>query len=480
MNSATPAPCDVHLADAARAQLCRHPAATLAATILGSSLAFIDGSVVNVALPALGRDLHAGAEGLAWLVSAYLLTLSALILLGGALGDHYGRRRIFLIGIGLFLAASLACAAAPSLPIILAARAIQGIGAALLMPNSLAILGAGFEGQAKGQAIGTWAGAGALASAIGPVLGGWLVEAVGWRSIFLVNLPVGAAAAWLAWAYVPESRNRQPGARLDTAGAVLITVALGLLTWALTAAAEPGGDVTAIGAAAALGAVLLAVFGWVEVRRGPDALMPLFLMRDASFIGVTLLTFFLYGALGGLIVLLPYVLIRADGYAPVAAGAAMLPIPVLIGLGSRIMGRIAAKAGSRLPLGIGALIVASGLSLYARVGAHSGGYWVEVLPATLVVAVGMAICVAPLTTSVISSVYADHVGAASGFNSAVARIGGLIATALLGFVFVAQGSRATLLSRAHAAAFAGAATAAIAGGCALILIRTPNKEAAHG
>lgn len=481
MSSATPAPCDVHIARATPPQPCGHPTATLAASILGSSLAFIDGSVVNVALPALDRDLHAGAEGLAWLISAYLLTLSALMLMGGALGDHYGRRCIFLTGIGVFLAASLACAAAPSLPIILCGRALQGIGAALLVPNSLALLGVGFEGEAKGQAIGTWAGIGALASAIGPVLGGWLVEAVGWRSIFFLNLPVGAAAAWLAWVFVPESRDRRPGARLDLAGALLITMALGLLTWSLTAASERGGNAIAIIATAAASLVLLAVFGWVEVRRGEQALMPLFLMREPSFIGVTLLTLFLYAGLGGLIVLLPYVLIRAEGYSPVAAGAAMLPIPILIGLGSRVMGRIAAKAGgARLTLGIGALTVGLGLALYVRLGTQGGSYWAEVLPATSVVAVGMAICVAPLTTTVISSVDADHIGAASGFNSAVARIGGLIATALLGFVFVAQDSRNALLSSAHVAALVGAAVAAIGGACAFILIRTALKEPAHG
>jgi len=475
MNSAL-GPRDANLSGAALSRVCLHPKATLAASTLGSSLAFIDGSVVNVALPALGRNLHASAEGITWIVSAYLLTLSALILLGGALCDQYGRRRVFMIGISLFLAASLVCAAAPSLPVILAGRSIQGIGAALLMPNSLAILGAGFEGEAKGKAIGTWAGIGALASAAGPVLGGWLVETVGWRSIFLLNLPVGAAAAWLAWAYVAESHDQRPGAELDVLGALLITAALGLLTWALSAASKQGSDPSPIVAAAAAGIVLLVVFLLVEFKRGQKALMPLFLMNDSSFIGVTLLTFFLYAALGGLIVLLPYVLIRACGYSPVAAGAAMLPIPILISLGSRVMGKIAARVGSRLPLGIGALIVAFGLGLYVRVSSDPGNYWTEVLPATLAVAVGMAICVAPLTTTVIGSVDADHVGAASGVNSAVARIGGLIATALLGFVFAAQGSRDALLFSAHVAAIIGVAAAATGGACALIFIRQSTKD----
>lgn len=475
MSSANPAPCDVGVAHAADAKPCRHPTATLAASILGSSLAFIDGSVVNVALPALDRDLHAGPEGLAWLIGAYLLTLSALILMGGALGDHFGRRRVFLIGIGLFLAASLACAGASSLSVMLAVRGVQGVGAALLMPNSLALLGAGFEGEAKGQAIGTWAGVGALASALGPVLGGWLVEAVGWRFIFLLNLPVGAVAAWLAWRYVPESRDHRAGARLDWVGALLVTAALGLTTWALTAAAKPGGGTSPVIGAGLVGLGLLAAFAFVEVRRGEDALMPLYLARDVSFIGVTLLTFFLYAALGGLIVLLPFVLIRAEGYSPIEAGAAMLPVPILIGLGSPLMGKVAAKVGGRWPLGLGPLVVAAGLALYLRLGS-GGGYWSDVLPGTLVVAIGMAICVAPLTTTVMSSVDADHVGAASGFNSAVARIGGLIATALLGFVFAAGGSRDGLLSSTHMATLVGAAMAALAGACALVLIHPAPKE----
>ena len=479
MTSAAPAACDQAVAASTRSATEKHATATLAASILGSSLAFIDGSVVNVALPAMERDLGAGAESLAWIISAYLLTLSSLILMGGALGDHYGRRRLFLAGVGVFLVASVACAAAPSLPVMIAGRALQGVGAAMLMPNSLAILGAAFDGEAKGQAIGTWAGVGALASAAGPVLGGWLVEAVGWRAIFLLNMPVGAAAGWLAWRYVSESRDRRAGARLDVVGALLVTAALGLLTWSLTAAAEPAAARAPIAAAAIGGVALLGLFIRAEVRLGADALMPLFLVRDSTFVGVTLLTFFLYAALGGLIVLLPFVLIRAEGYTPVQAGAAMLPVPILIALGSRVMGRVAAKIGGRLPLGCGALAVAAGLALYTRVGGD-GGYWTEVLPATLVIALGMAVCVAPLTTTVMASVDADHVGAASGFNSAVARIGGLIATALLGFVFVEQSSREALLSSAHTAALVGAVAAAVAGGCALLLIRPMAKEAGHG
>src|SRR5262249_3338015 len=258
------------------------------------------------------------------------------ILLGGAAGDHHGRRRLFLAGIGLFLAASLVCAAAPTLTIILAGRVAQGIGAAMLMPNSLALLGAGFDDEAKGQAIGTWAGVGALAGAIGPLIGGWLVDTVGWRTIFLLNLPVGLAAAWLAWRFVPESRDSRASARLDLPGALVGALSLALCTWALTAAAKPGGDeALAIGARVA-GFGLLAAFGWLEFQRGENAVMPLFLMRNSTFVGVTLLTFLLYAALGGLIVLLPFVLISTEGYSAVQAGAAMLPVPILIGAGSRL------------------------------------------------------------------------------------------------------------------------------------------------
>ena len=479
MAHALPSPCDPGSAQVIPARSIRHPTATLAATILGSSLAFIDGSVINVALPALDRDLHTGPEGLAWLINAYLLMISALTLLGGAAGDHYGRRLLFLSGIGLFLTASIVCALAPSLPIILAGRAAQGIGAAMLLPNSLALLGSAFEGETKGQAIGTWAGVGALAGAAAPLIGGWLVDALGWRSIFLLNLPVGLAAAWLAWRFVAEDRDAR-GAPMDTVGAFLVTAGLGISTWALTVAATPDAKPVLTIGGGTLGLALLAAFGWFELRRGENALMPLFLLRNTTFLGVTLLTLLLYAALGGLVVLLPFVLIRAKGYSPVEAGAAMLPIPILIGLGSRTMGKVTARIGGRLPMGLGAFMVAAGLALYWRIGTADASYWGEVLPATLLVALGMAVCVAPLTTTVMSSTDADYVGVASGFNSAVARIGSLIATALLGFVFV-QESQIALVASAHAAALVGAALAAVAGLCAFLLIDDgPGAGPAHG
>jgi EmrB/QacA subfamily drug resistance transporter len=446
-----------------------HPRATLAATMLGSSLAFIDGSVVNVALPALAHDLKISPANLSWTINAYLLPLGVLILLGGSLGDHFGRRRLFQIGLSVFSFASLGCAVAPSLAWLLAARALQGAGAALLMPNSLAILSGAFTGEARGRAIGTWAAAGALAGALGPIIGGWLVDAVGWRAIFLVNLPLAAGSGYLAWKYVDERKESSRAAPLDAVGAGLATVALGLLTWALTLASGSTEDYFSWLTAAA-GMVLLGAFVWYEGKLGNRAIMPLAMFAAPTFVGLTLLTFFLYGSLGGLLVLLPFLLIKIEHWFALSAGAALLPVPILIGLGSRLMGRVAARYGERLPLTIGSSLVGIGFALYVRVGTSGVTYWLDIFPATFLVALGMGACVAPLTTSVMSSVDADHVGVASGFNSAVARIAGLMATALLGFVFARQQSPGAFIAGFRAAALIGAALAALAAGSALFLI----------
>lgn len=472
----TPARCDEGMAARGKeGGSARHPIATIAATILGSSLAFVDGSVVNVALPTIGHAFRAGPAALAWTINAYLLPLGALILLGGAIGDHYGRRRVFQIGVAIFLLASLLCTFAPSLALLLAGRGIQGIGSALLMPCSLAILGASFSGASRGRAIGTWAAAGAVAGAVGPLLGGWIVDVFGWRPIFLINVPIGLGAVWLS-CYADESRDRREGSRLDGVGGLVATVGLGLIVWALSAAAEPSAMRLALWAAGAAGAGLMAMFVWIESRKGNAALMPPALFATASFIGLSLLTFFLYAALGGLIVLLPFLLIQLGHYSAIEAGAAMLPIPLLIGLGSRAMGGVAARMGGRLLLSGGSLVVAAGLALYVRINAGTIDYWRDILPSTLLIAVGMAVCVAPLTTSVMASVDADHVGAASGFNSALARIGGLLATALLGFVFAATGNDAELVTRVHYAAMAGAGCCVVAAICAYGLIRNHAKR----
>lgn len=447
-----------------------HPRATLAATILGSSLAFIDGSVVNVALPAVAANLHIDSSSLPWTINAYLLPLGALTLLGGALGDHFGRRRWFHIGLIVFTLSSSACAAAPSTAWLLAARGLQGVGAALLLPNSLAILGGSFTGEARGHAIGTWAAAGALAGALGPIVGGWIVDTVGWRAIFLINVPIAAAAGYFSWNYVDERKESRRAVPLDVTGAALATLALGLLTWSMTEASQSSAAQVWPWSAALAGCVLLGAFLWFEGMLKDRAIMPLTMFAAPAFAGLNLLTFFLYGSLGGLIVLLPFFLIKIGGWPAVAAGAALLPVPVLIGFGSRLMGKVASRHGARMPLTLGAGLVAIGLALYGRIATHGFSYWFDIFPPTLLVAAGMGACVAPLTTSVMTSVDAEQVGLASGFNSAVARIAGLIATALLGFVFARQQSADSFMIGVRAAALVGAASAALAAASAFFLI----------
>jgi len=387
VTGAVAGPCDGGIAASAKTRPCPNQGLTLAASILASSLAFVDGSVVNVALPAVGADLHAGGSGLQWIVNAYLLPLSALLLLGGAAGDKFGRRLLFLLGIALFAVASTLCALAPGLELLLAGRALQGIAAAMLMPNSLALLGAAFAGEARGRAIGSWAAAGAVAGALGPLLGGWLVAEVGWRAIFLINLPLCAGALGLGWRYVAESRE-ETRAPLDALGVAVATIGLGAVTWGLTELSG-GGGASDGWIATGVGAAALLAFLAIERERGERAIMPLALFGTASFAGLSLLTFFLYAALGGLFVALPFVLIELRGYSPVAAGAALLPLPAMVALGSRLMGQVAAGIGPRLPLTVGPLIVAAGFVLAARI-ADGGTYWTSVLPAVLVIAVGMA------------------------------------------------------------------------------------------
>jgi EmrB/QacA subfamily drug resistance transporter len=471
-----PGPCDSAIAFRQKAHACPSRRWTLVASILASSLSFVDGSVVNVALPAIGADLDAPASGLQWIVNAYLLPLSALLLLGGAAGDKFGRRRLFLIGIALFALASGLCALAPSLELLLAGRALQGIASAMLMPNSLALLGSAFAGEARGRAIGTWAAAGAIAGALGPMLGGWLVESVGWRSIFLINLPLAATALALGRRFVAESRD-DSRAPLDWLGVGTATAALGAITWGLTLLSGVAGRTAEGWASTGLGLIALFAFLAIEKRRGERAIMPLAMFGTASFAGLTLLTFFLYAALGGLFVALPFLLIELRGYSPVAAGAALLPLPAVIALGSRLMGRVAASIGPRLPLTLGPLIVAAGFALAARIGTGES-YWTSVLPVVLAIAIGMAAAVAPLTTAVMASVDSGHVGTANGFNSAVARTGSLIATALLGSVLAARGE--ALADAFAVAAYAAAGAAAVAGLAALLLLkphemRTPKS-----
>jgi len=443
-----------------------NPRWTLVACILASSLSFVEGSVLNVALPAIRGSYGAGAQDVQWVVNAYLLPLSALLLLGGALGDQFGRRRLLVIGTAIFAATSLVCALAPSLPVLLAARAAQGIGAALLLPNSLALLNAAFEGEKRGRAVGIWAASGAAMAAVAPLIGGWLVGSVGWPAIFYINLPLALGAILLALRFVAESREGGAG-RTDYAGALLATAGLGGLTYGLTLWSATRQFTTGAITALVLGGAMLGGFLWVEHHRGKRAMMPIELFKNRCFSGLNLLTFLLYGAFGAAMLLIPYVLISSGGYSPIQAGLAMLPLPILMTAVSPKMGAIAARIGPRLPLTVGPMIVAAGMLLAWLIRAD-GSYWTGTFPAILLMALGMTIAVAPLTSSVLGSVEEQHVAMASGFNSAVARTGGLIATALLGSVLASEGS--AMFAGFHAAMMVAAAVAAIGGIVALAML----------
>jgi EmrB/QacA subfamily drug resistance transporter len=442
------------------------PRWTLVACVLASSLSFVEGSVLSVALPAIRQSYGAGAQEVQWVVNTYLLPLSALLLLGGALGDHFGRKRLLLIGTGIFAATSLICALAPSLSVLLAARAAQGVGAALLLPNSLALLNAAFQGEKRGRAVGIWAAAGAAAAAIAPLIGGWLVGNVGWPAIFYINLPLALGAILIAARFVTESREAGAG-RTDYAGALLATAGLGGLTYALTLWSATRHFTAATAISLGIGAVTLAAFLWNERHRGSRAMMPLELFANRCFSGLNLLTFLLYGAFAAGMLLIPYVLISSGGYSPVRAGLAMLPLPVLMTSLSPTMGMLAARMGPRLPLMVGPAIVAIGMVL-ARLVTPDSSYWEGAFPMILVMALGMTIAVAPLTSSVLGSVEERHVAMASGLNSAVARTGGLIATALLGAVLSSKGEQ--LFGGFHSAMVVSAIVSAAASVVALTML----------
>jgi EmrB/QacA subfamily drug resistance transporter len=413
---------------------------------------------MNVALPAIRASYSAGAADVQWVVNAYLLPLSALLLFGGAVGDHYGRRLLLVVGTILFGVSSLTCALAPSLPVLLGARGMQGVGAALLLPNSLAILNAAYSGDKRGRAVGIWAASGAATAAVAPLLGGWLVDTVGWPAIFYINLPLAIGAILVATRFVEESREQGAG-RTDYSGALLATAGLGALTYGITlwSANHTAGTTALISVAAGL--ALLGGFLLAERRRGERAMMPLYLFQNLCFSGLNLLTFLLYGAFGAAMLLFPYVLISSGGYSPVEAGVALLPLPLLMTSASPWMGSIAARIGPRPPLTVGPVIVASGL-LLSWLAKPQSSYWSGPFAAIVVMAIGMTIAVAPLTASVLGSVEEKHVAMASGFNSAVARTGGLLATALLGAVLAGTGPQ--LFARFHVAMTVSAITAALA------------------
>jgi EmrB/QacA subfamily drug resistance transporter len=454
----------------------------LAATVLGSGIAALDATVVGIALPAIAKDFHASVSSMQWVVDAYTLTLAGLLLLGGALGDAFGRRKVFVIGIVWFALASLACGLAPDAAFLIAARAVQGAGAALLVPGSLAIIQASFTDQDRPRAIGAWSGLGGVATAIGPFLGGWLISAVSWRLVFFINLPIAVAVIAMSVRHVPESRAPGPREPLDLAGAVTISLALAGITYGLISASD--GDWTSPKVLVTLLAGIALLVGFCVVEsRSPHAMLPLTIFRSRQFSGANAVTFVVYGALGGALFLVPVVLQEVCGYSALEAGISLLPITVIMLTLSARSAALAARIGPRLQMTVGPLVIAVGLALFTRLHGN-GDYLTQVLPAVLVFGVGLAINVAPLTATALSAAPAEHAGIASAVNNDVARAASLIAVAVLpplagitGDVYLHP---AALTSGFHKAVVIAAVVAAAGGVLAAATIRNPAKASATG
>jgi EmrB/QacA subfamily drug resistance transporter len=420
-------PCVAPAAKAARPWI-------LAATILGSSMIFIDGTIVNVALPILQNDFNASLAGVQWVVESYGLCLASFMLVGGALGDRYGRRRMFALGGVIFAAASALCGASQSLNQLIVARAVQGVGGALLAPNSLAIISSSFADDERGPAIGTWSGSTAILAAVGPVAGGWLIDHASWHWAFWINVPLAVITLFILFVHVSESRDPEAHGPVDWPGASLVTIGLAAIVWGLLGSGSPSADLAARAVAIAAGVVALVAFVAVE-RRRPSPMIPLELFRSRTFGGTNLLTVLLYSALGGALFFLPFKLIQVDHRSPTAAGAALLPFIIILFALSRWSGGLVTRYGARLPLIVGPTVAAFGFLLLA-LGAPRGDYGLGVFPGIAVLGLGMAVSVAPLTTAVMGAVPGRFAGTASGINNTASRVASVLAIAVLGVVLL--------------------------------------------
>jgi EmrB/QacA subfamily drug resistance transporter len=452
----------------------------LLATVLGSAIASIDATVVGIALPAIGRDFGVGLADLQWVVTAYTLTLAGLLLLAGALGDKYGRKRVFLIGVVWFALASLLCSVAPTAGILIAARALQGVGAALLTPGSLAILEAVFRPDDRGKAIGAWSGFSGVGTAVGPFLGGWLVQAASWRLIFVINLPLAALVVAVTLRHVPESRDPGATAPVDVTGGVLVTAGLIGLTYGLIQGPVNGWASGPVLIALIAGVFLLGVFGWWE-RRASAPMLSLSLFASTQFTATNVVTFIIYGAIGGALFLLPIELQQVSGYTPLQAGISLLPVTAITLVLSARSGALAARIGPRLQMSVGPILVGTGIALFALIG-PSGDYLTEVLPGVTVFGFGLAVTVAPLTSTVLAAVPAEHSGMASAVNNDVARAAALIAVALLpaagGITGDAYRHPAVFSSGFHTASLVSAGLCVAGGLLAAATIRNPSRAEA--
>jgi EmrB/QacA subfamily drug resistance transporter len=450
----------------------------LAATVLGSSMAFIDSTVVSVAQPTIGREFHSDIAGLQWVSIGYLLTLSGLLLLGGALGDRLGRRRIYILGVSWFAAASLLCAIAPNITLLILFRVVQGVGGALLTPGSLAILEASFARDDRASAIGAWSGLGGLASAFAPFLGGWLISAVSWRLIFLINLPIAIAVIVLSLRVVPETRDTDEKGRLDYLGSVLVTLALIGVSYGLVEGPSMGFGAPGV-LVSLLGGVVAAVLFLVQEKRSPEPVVPLSLFKSRQFSATNLVTFLVYAVLGGVLFLLPIELQQVAHYSPIAAGASLLPVTFILLFLSASSGRLATRIGPRLQMSAGPLVVAAGVALLTRID-PSGNYLIEVLPAALLFGLGLAITVAPLTSTAMSSAPPRRAGIASAINNTVARTGSLLFVAILpplaGITGASYLHPPQFQTGFHAAAIISSVVCAAGGVLAALTISNPRAE----